>query len=223
MSVRDTRVGRLILGTAEFLPLLAFVYAGRLESGLADRFYWGAGAAVAIVPVLVALSWRLNPLLIAVNLWLCLEALIFLVQVPALTAGRRALAESAFFVAMIVVGAGYLALSQRGLFTVAHDDRRQVRVYSGILLALVAGGLVCSIVFRGDEMFSAFVPAAAIFVAQALLTASLREPAEDQTVQPLSDIACGRSPQRRTGSLVGSEGAFCAGRGRGPCREGASR
>ena len=165
----------MLLGTAEFLPLLAFVFAGRVESDLSERFFWGAGIAIAIVPVIVVLRRRLNPLLIAVNVWLCVEALIFLVDVPVLTEVRRALAESAFFVAMILVGSGYIALSGRGLLTVAHDDRRQVRFYSLILLALVAAGLVCSVAFRGNETFAAVVPAMAIFIAQALMDASLRD------------------------------------------------
>ncbi len=165
----------MLLGTAEFLPLLAFVYAGRVESDLSERFFWGAGTAVAIVPVIAVLRWRLNPLLIAVNVWLCVEALTFLVYVPVLAEVRRALQESAFFVAMIVVGSGFIALSGRGLLTVAHDDRRQVRFYSLILLALVAGGLVCSVAFRGDEMFSAVLPVIAIFTAQGLISASLRD------------------------------------------------
>ena len=175
MAARDTRVGRILLGTAEFLPLLAFVYAGRVESGLSERFFWGAGVAVVIVPVLVALRWRLNPLLIAVNAWLCLEALTFLVQIPMLTEVRRALAESAFFLAMIVIGSGFIALSERGLLAGPHEDRRQVRLYSLILMALVAGGLACSLAFRGNEMFAAVLPGTAIFVAQALMDASLRD------------------------------------------------
>ena len=60
----------MLLGTAEFLPLLAFEYAGRVESDLPERFFWGAGTAVAIVPVIAVLRWRLNPLLIAVYVWL---------------------------------------------------------------------------------------------------------------------------------------------------------
>ena len=175
MAARDTRLGRMLLGIAEFLPLLAFVYAGRVGGDLSERFFWGAGTAVAIVPVIAVLRWRLNPLLIAVYVWLCVEALIFLVHVPVLTEVRRALAELAFFVAMIMVGSGYIALSGRGLLTVAHDDRRQVRFYSLILLALVAGGLVCSVAFRGNETFSAVLPATAIFLAQALLNASLSD------------------------------------------------
>ncbi len=175
MAARDTRVGRMLLGIAEFLPLLALVYAGRVESDLSERFFWGAGTAVAIVPVLAVLRWRFNPLSIAVYVWLFVEALTFLVHVPVLNEVRRALAESALLVAMIMVGSGYIALSGQGLLIVAHDDRRQVRFYSLILLALVAGGLVCSVAFRGDEMFSAVLPVIAIFTAQGLISASLRD------------------------------------------------
>ena len=47
--------------------------------------------------------------------------------------------------------------------------------FSLILLALVVGGLVCSVAFRGNETISATLPGTAIFLAQALMNASLRD------------------------------------------------
>lgn len=85
----------------------------------------------------------------------------------------QALQESAFFVAIILVGAGYIAFSKRGMLTIDHEDQRRVRRYSFALLALVAGGLVCSIAFRGDEMFAAAIPVTALFLAQMLMDAHL--------------------------------------------------
>lgn len=175
MPLRDTRLGGILLGTAEFLPLIVFMYAGRMGGDISQRFYWGAGVALAVVPLLAFYRWRPNPLLVAVNLWLCVEALVFLVDVPLLTAAQRALAEAAFFVAIILVGAGYIAFSEQGLLTSAHEDARQVRICSLILLALAGVGLVCAFAFRGDETFAAVLPATFVFITQMLMGAYLRD------------------------------------------------
>ena len=45
----------------------------------------------------------------AANVWLCVEALVFLVRVPVLAEALRSLRESADFIAMILIGAGYTA------------------------------------------------------------------------------------------------------------------
>ncbi len=171
----DTKVVRLLLSLAEFLPLLAFVYSGRLDADSSERFFWGAGTIVVIVPVLALFRWELNPLLVAVNIWLCIEALSFLVYIPVLVETRQVLRESAFFVAIILVGASYIAFSKRGLLTIDHDDQKRVRGCSFALLALAGGGLICSIAFRGDEMFSVVIPATVIFVAQMLVSAHLSD------------------------------------------------
>ena len=68
-----------------------------------------------------------------------------------------------------------MTLSRRGLLTVRHGDRQRVRRYSTVLLFLMFGGLVCSIAFRGDEMYSAVFPAAVILLAQQLMSIRLRE------------------------------------------------
>ena len=160
---------------AEFLPLLAFVYSGRLDADLATRFYWGAGAAVVVVPILAASRWDFNPLLVATNLWLCVEAFAFLVHIAPLADVLRFLQESAFFAAMIIVGVIYAALSARGLLTAPHANRARVRRYSIVLLALMVGGLACSVAFRGEEVYSAALPATAVFLAQMLISAHLRD------------------------------------------------
>ena len=175
MPLSDTRLGGTLLGTAEFLPLIVFAYAGRMDADISQRFFWGAGLVLAVVPVLGYFRWRPNPLLVATNTWLCLEALVFLVDIPLLTAAQRALAEAAFFVAWILVGAAYIAFSQHGLLTFDHEDPKQVRSCSLILLALAAGGLACVFVFRGDEIFAAVLPATAVLVAQMLMGAYLRD------------------------------------------------
>ncbi len=175
MPLRDTRLGGMLLGTAEFLPLIVFMYAGRMGGDISQRFYWGAGVALVVVLLLAVLRSRPNPLLVAVNLWLCLEALVFLVDAPLLTAAQRALAEAAFFVAILLVGAGYAAFSKQGLLTFVHDDARQVRICSLVLLALAGGGLACAFAFRGNETFAAVLPATAIFITQMLMGAYLRD------------------------------------------------
>lgn len=166
---------RLVTGFAEFLPLLAFVYAGRFEAELSERFFWGAGAVIAIVPILAFFRVRLNPLLVAVNIWLCIEAFAFLVYIPVLATVLQALRESAFFLAIIVFGTGYTVFSKQGMLTVGHADRRQVLTCSIALLALSLGGLAVSVAFRGNELLAATLPATVLFLAQMFMNTHLRD------------------------------------------------
>lgn len=181
MSFRETGAGRWFLGTVEYLPILAFVYSGRMAADLSDRFFWGAGIALAVAPLLALQRWRPNPLLVAINAWLCVEALGFVVDLPLLADALGTLRESAFFLALLLVGAGYVAFSERGLLTGAHDDRRRVRGCSLALLALIAGGLVCSIVFRGNETLAATLPATVVLLAQVLMGVYLRRRSSTRT------------------------------------------
>lgn len=174
MLADEGRVRHLLLGILEWLPLVVFAYSGRMEVALAERFFLGAAAALVTMPLLLLLRWRLNPLLLAVNIWLWLEALPFLISLPPLAEALAALRETAFFIAMLVVGAGYTALSPRGLFAAHHSDSGQVRRYSLLVLALVGLGLAVSIMFRGDEMLAAVLPAMAVFLTQMVLSARLR-------------------------------------------------
>ena len=173
MRLSEIRAVRLLLTALEFLPLSVFAYAGRMGADLADRFVWGAGMAVIVVPILFLAGHRLNPILVAVNGWLCVEAFAFLVHIAPLTAGLVALAESAYFLSIALVGAVYMLVSPRGMLTVEHGDRRRVRLLSAGLLALTVCAFAWSIFFRGDEMVAAVYPAIALFLAQAVIGARL--------------------------------------------------
>ena len=164
---------RLLLAVMEFLPLSLFAYAGRMGADLADRFIWGATAAVVILPVLLIAGRRLNPILVAANGWLCIETFAFLVPIGLLTAALVALAESAYFLSIVLVGTVYTLASRHGMLTVEHGDRRRVRLLSAGLLALAACAFVWSTVFRGNEMVAAVYPAMALFLAQAVIGARL--------------------------------------------------
>ena len=165
--------GRLLFAALEFLPLSVFAYAGRMGTDLADRFIWGAGTAVVVVPILLLAGRRLNPILVAVNGWLCVEAFAFLVPVALLTAVLAALAESAYFLSIALVGTVYTLVSPRGMLTVEHGNRRRVRLLSAGLLALTVCAFAWSIFFRGDEMVAAVYPAMGLFLAQAVFGARL--------------------------------------------------
>jgi len=171
----DSRVGRSVLGFAEFLPLLAFVYAGRFEADYPERFVWGAGTALVVVPALLLLHRRLNPLLVAVAIWLCFEAFAILLPITLLGEALGVLQEAGFFLAILAVGAGYV-LAGRGLFAVV--DGARARRASFVLLALAGGGLVWALVFRGNEAVAAVLPATVLFVAQMMLAARLRDRAD---------------------------------------------
>lgn len=168
-------MARAALGIAEFAPLIAFVYAGRLDADIAQRFYWGAALVLVVVPALALFRYRPNPLLVAVDVWLCVEAFAFLVYIPWLAQTLALMQESAFFVTILLVGIGYTAFSKRKLLTVAHADRRRVTAYSLVLLALAGAGLAASLVFRGDELLAAVVPATGLFIAQLLLGVYLED------------------------------------------------
>ena len=173
MRARDIKLIGLLLGVLEFLPLMAFVYSGRVGADIAERFFWGAAMVAVVAPILLLFRRKPNPLLVAVAIWLCIEAFAFLVYIAPLANALFALQETAFFVAMMAVGVIYTAFSQSGLLTVDHGDRRRVRGYSVALLGLVGIGLACSVVFRGQEVLSAALPATAVFIAQMLIGAHL--------------------------------------------------
>ncbi len=174
MALADTKLARWALGFAEFVPLMAFAYAGRFGAEIAERFFWGAGSVLVIVPLLLLLGRRPNPLLVAANIWLCVEAFAFLVYIRPLADVLWALRETAFFVAIVAVGLVYLLVSERGLLTVDPRDPRQARLYSLALLALAMIAIGWSQNFRGDELVAAIIPGTVLFLAQMLLNARLR-------------------------------------------------
>ncbi len=173
----ESRVARLALGLIEFLPLLVFSYAGRLGAEIAERFYWGAAAVFPVVLALLILRIRPNPLSVAANIWLCVEALGIRVYIPVLAEALIYLQESAFFVAIMAVGAAATAFSKSGMFRLLPEDseaaRRLVRIYSLALLALAMIGFAWSRAFQGDETVAAVFPAILLFLAQMVLDARL--------------------------------------------------
>ena len=156
----------LLYGILEFLPLTAFVTAGRLGSALPERFFWGVAVMVLTLPILLRAGRRLNPLLIAANVWLCAEAATFVFDTPLVGSVRRGLKESSFFLAVLVVGAAFAVFSQRGLLTVDHAKARH---WSLALLAVALGGYLCALSFRGNELLAATLPATILFVSQTLI------------------------------------------------------
>lgn len=175
MSGATAKTKAVLLDLVEYLPLMIFVYGGRADAGFETRFVWGAATAVVVVPLLLLLRQRLNPLLVAVAVWLGIEALSFLLRIPGLGELLRGLRETAFFIALLVLALPYLAFSDRGLLTVDCGNRALTRAYSLLLLATVVAGLALSVVFRGDELLAATLPATAIFILQLILNARARD------------------------------------------------
>ncbi len=177
MLHESNKFARIGLGVVEFVPLMLFVYADRFGADLAERFFWGAGPALMVMPVLLVFRWPMNPILVGTNIWLCLEALSFLVYIEPLVEVLQFLRETALFLTLILVGATYHLLSPSGFVGVGFGDRALVRRYSMYLLAIAAGGTVFSVLFRGNEMISAVLPHIALLLARTLMTRRLSETA----------------------------------------------
>ncbi len=167
------RIAAIAWDLFEFLPLMVFVYLGRFGSDYADRFIWGAAAVLLIMPCLALARQPMNPLVIAANVWLLVEAIAFLFSIPALTDVLLSLRETAFFLTILLVGTPFASLSRRGLFRRAPADSTRVRPLSLLLLCLAALGAVWSFLHRGDELIAATLPAVTLFVAQMLLASRL--------------------------------------------------
>lgn len=140
-----------VLLLIEVAPLVAFSYSGRLGLEFPQRFYVGAGFAVLCTGFLLTRRWRFNPLLIAANVWLCLEALAFGSGIARLVHLSAVLEESAFFATMLIIGFAYLVLSPEGLFGRGGEADSRVLQGSILLLALITAGLVWSLMWRGNE------------------------------------------------------------------------
>lgn len=152
----------------EAAPLVAFSFSGRLGLEFQHRFYVGAGFAILCTGFLVMRRWSFNPLLVAVNVWLCLEALALGSGIASLFQLSAALEEAAFFATMLVIGFAYLVLSPSGLFTRDGRAGPWVRQGSILLLVLIAAGLIWSLMWRGNELVAAVLPATIVFLVQQL-------------------------------------------------------
>ncbi len=168
------RITSFAWGLFEFLPLLIFVYLGRFGSDFSERFLWGGGAAIVVLLSLAVAQRRLNPLVVAANLWLILEGFAFVVYIPALANTLLWLRETAFFLVIVIVGAPFTFLSKSGLFRSASQDLESVRRYSLLLLGVAAAGAVWAFVNRGDKFVAASLPAIVLFVLQAILATRLK-------------------------------------------------
>ncbi len=111
---------------------------------------------------------------IAASIWLLLEALAFLVHIPPLANLLLILQETAFFLAILIVGTPFALLSESGLFKAGNPDRERVRRFSLFLLLLAAAGALWSFFHRGDEFLAASLPAIAFFVLQIALAGRLK-------------------------------------------------
>ena len=141
-----------------------------------ERFLAGAGAALLVVALLVALRVRMNPLLVGVQTWLLVEALAFIVYIPVLIDVLKDLRESSFFLVIIVVGGIYVARS-RSLLNVEDVDAGTARRASFVLLGLAVLAFLFSIALRGDEVIAGVIPSVVLFVAQTVADARARRAA----------------------------------------------
>ncbi len=106
---------------------------------------------------------------------LCLEALALGSGISSLVHLSAVLEESAFFATMLIIGFFYLVLSPEALFARGQEADQRVRQGSFLLLALIAAGLVWSIMWRGNEMIAAVLPATIVFLVQQLWPVKQRD------------------------------------------------
>lgn len=168
MEIDRSKHATWVLLFIEAAPLVAFSYSGRLGLEIPQRFYVGAGFAMLCTGFLLTRGWRFNPLLIAANVWLCLEALALGSGIASLVQLSAVLEESAFFAMMLIIGFAFLLLSPQGLFARSGEDDQRVRQGSILLLALIAASLIWSLTWRGNEMVAAVLPATIVFLVQQL-------------------------------------------------------
>lgn len=170
------RLGRWPVDLIQFLPLIVFLNMRRLGFDYEERFLAGAGAALVVVALLVALRVRMNPLLVGVQAWLLIDALAFLVHFPLLVDVLLGLRESFFFLVIIVVGSIYVARSG-SLLNVEDVDAGTARRASFALLALAVLAFLFSIALRGNEVIAGVIPSVVLFVAQTIAGARARRAA----------------------------------------------
>ena len=175
MIIRSRPTGWILL-FIEIAPLVAFSYSGRLGLDITHRFYLGAGLAIFAMAFLATRTWSFNPLIVSANVWLCLEAFALGTGIANLVHISALLQEAAFFATMLCVGAVYVACSENGLFSRGGANRRRVRQGSLLLLSLIAASLVWSLVWRGNELIAAVIPATAIFLLQQVFPVDRRAP-----------------------------------------------
>ena len=176
MVSRAVRLGRWPVDLIQFLPLIVFLNMRRLGFDYEERFLAGAGAALLVVALLVALRVRMNPLLVGVQAWLLIEAFAFLVHFPLLADLLIDLRESSFFLVIIVVGSIYVARS-RSLLNVEDVDAETARRASFVLLGLAVLAFLFSIALRGEEVIAGVIPSVVLFVAQTVAGARARRTA----------------------------------------------
>ena len=150
----------------EIAPLVVFSYLGRFGFAFPQRFHIAAGLAIVCTVFLILRRWPFNPLLVAANIWLCLEALMLGSGIGILAQLSETLQESAFFATLLIVGLGFLVLSPEGLFARGGSAPDQTRQGSIVLVTLIAASLIWSFFWRGNEMIAAVIPATTLFLVQ---------------------------------------------------------
>jgi hypothetical protein len=136
------------------------------------------GGAVALAQLGIAV-WRrrpISPLILGVNLYLIVGAVASRARLWEVLKVYDALAESAIFGAILLVGVVTTAASSRGFVGVAHPERRRVVLASLALLAAVGLGLVASFAFRGRTTLSAALPLVLLLFVNRRLAARLAAP-----------------------------------------------
>ena len=170
---RAARAGGWQWTLLQFLPLTVFLNMRRLGFDYEERFLAGAGAALVVVALLVALRVRMNPLLVGVQAWLLIEAFAFLVHFPRFVDVLVGLRESSFFLVIVVVGGIYVARS-KSLLSVDDVEAGVARRASLALLGLACFACLFSIALRGDEVIAGVIPSVVLFVAQGIVSARAR-------------------------------------------------
>lgn len=147
-----------------------FIVYGRVDLSLAASGFL-VGAILA-VPISVLVLWAkqpLNPILVGTALWLWLGALGFNVPIAELAAWLTSTQACGLFVAALLAGAGVTLFSRLGFLACRGVEGTLARRYSLILLALAAGAVVWSWVFRHDVRLGGGLPFIALNVARRLL------------------------------------------------------
>ena len=170
-----------LLRVIEALPLAVFLlYMAAVDPREQAEWRIPYYAATALAAAGALLLWRAgavyNRIYLGIALYFVSGTLALLTRWPWLNAEYGRLEGTAMLYWVLATGLGATLFSARGYIGV-DSQRRLVRTYSWILLAITLAATAVSVCFIGNRVLSSFVPFIAVFTALGLMKARLRHAA----------------------------------------------
>lgn len=147
----------------QFVPVItlasSFLISGGVDLQRAGTLFVIAGAgAVVITAVLLFFKVLLNPILVGTNLWLCIGALSFGLQINGLTGVLAQFQAGGLYACALLVGIVFTAVLPTGYIGMQHPDSATVKKMSIILLIVTGVILAWSLVLVKDIRLGGGLP-----------------------------------------------------------------